>query len=153
MHKDARLKKHAQKSTKGAYMRRSKCFMARALALALVFGMLFLGCSTTQYGVAISNVSNIREVYIRNVGTSNWGTNIAGSLQDIDRSRFSAQVDIKVIDTNGITYSKYNVPFDDYAFVETSKERYVGTGTQALGILALAAILIPVLVVKGGEQK
>ena len=133
-------------------MRKKKFFLARALAIMLIFGMLSLGCSTSQYSVAINNVSNIREVYIRNAGAPNWGTNMADSLQDFDKSRFSSRVDIKVIDTNGIVYSKYNIPFDDSAFAETSKTHYMGTGSSVLmGALALG-ILIPILVVKGGNK-
>ena len=131
-------------------MRKSRFFMARVLAIVLILGMLFLGCSTTHHGVEISNVPNVREVNIRNAGTSNWGTNMAGSLHDIDKSRFSERVDVRVIDTNGIVYSKYNVPFDNAAFVETSKKRHIGIGTQALTAAVLLAILIPVLIV-GGE--
>jgi len=123
-------------------MRENKFFMTRVLSMVLVSGMLFWGCSTTQYSVAISNVSNVREAYIRNAGTSNWGANIAGSLQDIDISKFSARVDLRIVDNNGIVYSKNNVPFDDNAFVETSKERYMGTGTSIL----LGIIVIPVLI-------
>jgi hypothetical protein len=132
-------------------MVKNQFFVARALAIVLIFGMLFFGCSTTQHSVEISNVSNLREVYIRSTGTYNWGKNMAGSLHDIDKSIFSASVDIRVIDANGIAYSKYNVPFDDDTFVETSKERYMGIGTDLLTILAGAAILIPVIIL-GGDK-
>jgi len=135
-------------------MEKKKFFVAKVLAIVLTFGMLFLGCSTTQHDVAITNVFNAREVYIRNAGTPYWGTNIAGSLQGIDRSKFSGSVDIRVIDSNGIVYSKYNVPFNDNAFVETSKERYMGTGTKVvLGVLGAAAAvpLIIIGVMRGGE--
>jgi len=127
-------------------MKRCKIFLARVLSIVLVFGMLLTGCSTTQHGIAINNVSSVREVYIKNAGASNWGPNIAGNLQNIDVSRYSESIDIKVIDANGAIYSKYNVPFDDNAFAETGKERYMGTGTSilmgALGAVAAVTIII-----------
>ena len=131
-------------------MKKSKFFMSRVLVIVLAFGMLFLGCSTTQHSVAISNVPNVSEVYIRNAGTSNWGTNMAGGLQDIDKSRFSAKVDIRVIDTNGIVYNKYNVPFGDAAFVETSKNHYIGTGTSVL-LGVIGAAMLGSALIFGGE--
>jgi hypothetical protein len=119
-------------------MEKSKFLMEKVLAIVLICGMTFAGCTTTQHNVEISNVPNIREVYIRNAGTANWGANLAGNLQDIDRSRFSDRVDVRVIDANGIVFSKLNVPFNDAAFVETSSERYIGTGTTILlGLLLL----------------
>jgi hypothetical protein len=96
-------------------------FLLGMLVMVLVFGMTVVGCATTKHGVEISNVSNVREIYIRNAGTTNWGANIASTIQDIDTSRFSERVDIRVLDTNGVVYSKYNVPFNDAAFVETGK--------------------------------
>jgi len=126
-------------------MKKSRGFMARVLAIVLVFGMLFSGCSTTRHSVSISNVSNVKEVYIRNSGTSNWGTNLTGSLQNIDKLKFSEKVDIRVIDTNGITYSKYDVPFDDAAFEETGKERHMGKGSiillSVLGAVGAASMI------------
>jgi len=50
-----------------------------------------------------------------------------------------------IIDNNGIAYYKYDVPFDDNSFVETSKERYFGTGTQLIAGILLLAIAIPVV--------
>ena len=126
----------------GVYlMEKNKFFMARhnmarVLAIVLIFGMMFSGCATTRHGVEISNVqaSNIKEVNIRTAGTANWGSNMAKHLENIDRSKFSERVDIRVIDTNGIVYSKHNVPFDDAAFAQTSK-------TSSINQLAVAGVL------------
>ena len=56
---------------------------------------VFTGCATTYHGVEISNVRNVREIYIRNAGTTHWGTNMAGNLQNLEKSRFSERVDIR----------------------------------------------------------
>jgi len=96
-------------------------FLLGMLVMVLVFGMTVVGCATTKHGVEISNVSNVKEIYIRNAGATNWGANIANTMQDIDTSRFSEMVDIRVLDTNGVVYSRYNVPFNDAVFVETGK--------------------------------
>ena len=116
-------------------MRKSKFFTAGILAIVFIFGMLFLGCSTTQHSVTISNVSNIKEVYIRNTGTSNWGGNLAGHLQNIDKSKYSSMVDIRVIDSNGLVYSKNNVPFSDDAFEETTTKSVNETVKKLLPFL------------------
>jgi uncharacterized protein YceK len=111
------------------------------LVMVLVFGMTVVGCSTTVHSVEISNVSpnNIKETYIRNAGTTNWGSNVSKDLQNIDKSRFSATVDIRVVDTNGIVYEKYNVPFGDTAFELTGQTRSINM--TAFGIVLLAAII------------
>ena len=96
-------------------------FLLGMLVMVLVFGMAVVGCATTEHGVEINNVSNVKEIYIRNAGATNWGANIANTMQDIDTSRFSEMVDIRVLDTNGVVYSRYNVPFNDAVFVETGK--------------------------------
>jgi len=95
--------------------------VVRKLVTVLLLAIMIAGCSYTKHIIEISNVSNIREIYIRNTGTTNWGTNTVSKIQDIDKSRFSDTVDIRVIDSNGIIYTKYNVPFNDAAFVETDK--------------------------------
>jgi len=124
-------------------MKESKFFMFGMLVMVLVFGMSVSGCETTQHGVEISNVSanNIGEIYIRNAGTTNWGSNVAKNLQNIDKSIFSETVDIRIVDTNGIVYSKYNVPFDDAAFVEAGKtssmNMFAGLGLVGVGLAAL----------------
>ena len=124
-------------------MGKNKFYIAEALAIALIFTMTFAGCETTQHGVVISNVQNIREIYIKNAGRTNWGANLAGNINDIDISSFSTRVDIKVVDRNGIEYSKYNVPFGEGVFIETNKERHMGTGTQIL----MGALAIPILII------
>jgi len=88
------------------------------LIAVLLLGVMIIGCASTQHGIEISNVHNVRELYIRNTGTTDWGPNIANNMKNIDRSRFSEKVDIKVIDANGVVYTKDNVPSD---FVETGK--------------------------------
>jgi len=120
-------------------MNKSKFLMGGMLVMVLVFGMSVSGCATTRHGVEISNVSanNIKEVYIRNAGTTGWGSNMAGNLQNIDNSRFSQTVDIRVVDTSGVVYSKYNVPFGDAAFVETGKTSSMNPFVLAGGLLVL----------------
>jgi len=117
------------------------------LAGILIFGITLIGCKTTQHHLEISNVQSAREVYIRNAGAHNWGSNVAGHLKDIDKSKFSTRVDVRVIDANGIVYSKYNVPFGDAAFVETGKTRSINRGflysvTGVAGIVAIVLYLI-----------
>ena len=131
-------------------MKKNWFFMARVLTIVLIFGTVFAGCTTTHHNVSISNVQNVREVFIRNAGTSNWGTNMAGNLQDIDRSKYSESVDVRVIDTQGFIYSNYNVPFDDNAFTVTSSEKYMGMGTNFL-MVALAIPVLVLVLVFGGE--
>ena len=97
--------------------------IARKLVAVLLLGITVAGCAYTRYGIEISNVPHIREIYIRNAGTTNWGANIASDIRNIDKSKFSEMVDIRVIDANGVVYGKYNVPFNDAAFVETGKTR------------------------------
>jgi hypothetical protein len=132
---------------------KSKFFMAKVLAIVLIFGMTFAGCTTTHYGVAISNVPNVRTVSIRNAGASSWDYSIqADNLQNINRSRFSDRVDIKVVDASGIVYSRHNVPFDEAAFFET-RERHIGLGTSSVvtAILLAAAAGILLFGFPGGE--
>lgn len=106
----------------------------------LVLGMMVAGCATTHHSVEISNVSNIRELYIRNAGAVSWGTNIIGDIKSINKSNYSERVDIRVVDSNGIVYSKLNVPFGNTAFVETNKTST--PNIYALGALGLIVILI-----------
>jgi hypothetical protein len=127
----------------------NKSFFFSAMpVMMLVFGMTVVGCATTQHSVEIGNVPNIREIYIRNAGTTNWGTNMAGNLGNINKSIFSETVDIKVIDTNGIVYSKHNVPVDDAAFVVTEKKSSLNPaaggvlgGLLGIGLLVVLLIL------------
>jgi len=115
--------------------------LVKKLVAVLLLGIMVAGCASTQYGIEVSNVLNIREINIRNAGAANWGANTASIMQDIDRSRFSERVDIRVIDTNGVVYSKYNVPFNDAAFVETGKT----SSPNLVGLLALLGAGLAVL--------
>jgi hypothetical protein len=127
-------------------MRKSKFFMVGMLAMVLIFGITVVGCATSRHSVEINNVRNISEIYIRNAGTTNWGNNIVKDLQNIDKSRFSEMVDIRVLDTNGVVYSNYNVPFDDAAFVETNKTSSLNPyASGALGIALIVILLVVAL--------
>ena len=87
----------------------------------LVFQMAFMGCKTTQHNVEITNVPNVRGIYIRNAGTNSWSENLAG--KNINKTDYSERVDIRVIDANGLVYSKTNVSFADNDFVEIGRMR------------------------------
>jgi len=102
-------------------MKKNSFFVVGKLAAVLLLGVTVVGCTTTQHSIEISNIprASINEVYIKNAGTTNWGYNIAANLNNIDITRYSQRVDIKVV-ARGIVYSKYNVPFDESAFVKTS---------------------------------
>ena len=114
-------------------MKKIRIFVLEKLVAILLLGVTLAGCTTTRYGLEITNVSrtDIREVYIRNSGTTHWGSNIAGSMHNIDISRYSQRVDIRVVDTRGIVYSRHNVPFN---FVETGQTRSMNN-FAALGIV------------------
>jgi len=118
--------------------------MKKVTAMMILFGIIviaFTGCSTTRYGVEISNVPNVREIRIRNAGTTQWGVNLAGNRDNIDVSGFSEMVDIMVVDANGIVHSRHNVPFTDAAFV-VARETYIGMGTNVLaGFIALGGLI------------
>jgi len=121
--------------------------MKKLLPYMILIGIIvttFAACTTTRYGVQIGNVPNVREVHIRNAGAAHWGANLAGSLGNIDRSSFSERVDIRVVDTNGIVHSRYDVPFGAGVFSETGRSRSINTfaGLGLLGgLIALLAIL------------
>ena len=124
--------------------------MKKVTTLMVLIGIIattFAGCTTTRYGVNIANVPNVSEVFIRNAGTTSWGLNIAGRLDNFDRTVFSDTVDVRVVDTNGIVHSRYNTPFGEAAFVET-RTNYSGVGTSVLwsGILIGALVAVLVLV-------
>jgi len=117
------------------------------MALIGIILTSFVGCTTTRYRVEISNVHNIRELNIRNAGATHWGMNLAGNRDNIDISGFSERVDIRVVDTNGIVHSRYNVAFDAAAF-DVTRESYMGTGSYVLmgvgalgGLIALIALV------------
>ena len=122
--------------------------IAAVLVLVLAFGSL--GCATSQHGIEFSNVSaaNLREVYIRNAGSNSWGSNMVRELDNIDRTRFSSTVDMRVVDNNGIVYTKYGVSLGDSAFIETEKN---STLNPFAGILLATAILIPLLIFTSGD--
>ena len=126
-------------------MMKDRFHVAGKLVAVLLLGITVAGCATTRHGIEISNVQNIREIYIRNAGTTNWGTDIASNVQNINKSIFSESVDIRVIDTNGVVYSRYDVPFNDAAFVETGKQSsfnpFALAGLAGAGLLVL--LLIP----------
>ncbi|MCL2443302.1 MAG: hypothetical protein FWD13_07530 [Treponema sp.] len=130
-------------------MKKSKFFMARILAIVLLFGMLFLGCATNHYSLVISNVHNARQVQIRDAGTTQWIA--AGNLQEFDRSRFSERVDIRVVDSDGLVYTKYDVPFARNDFEVTSKESYIGMGSTFLGTGLLGIIVFIYFILGGGQ--
>jgi hypothetical protein len=107
----------------------------------LLLGFTFFGCASTQHGIEINNVPNVREVYIRNAGTDDWRE---VSANDIYRSVFSDMVDIKVIDANGFRYSRYNIPFDDAAFVMTGKTSTINP-IALTSLIAIGAVAIFIL--------
>jgi len=117
--------------------------VARKLVAVLLLGITVAGCASTQHGIEISNVLNIKELYIRNAGVTNWGTNIASNMQNIDKTKFSERVDLRVVDSNGVVYSRYNAPFNDAAFVETGKTSSMNLFAQ----LGLAGALLAVLII------
>jgi len=132
---------------------RSIFHVASKLVAVLLLVITVAGCANTRHGIEINNVPNIREVYIRNAGSTNWSTNIASNLQNIDKSRFSEMVDINVIDNNGIVYSSYNVPFNDSSFVETGKTSSPNLFASA-GIAATLAVVLLIILPKSkkGEE-
>jgi len=120
--------------------------MKKIAAIMVLIGIIatFAGCTTTRYSVQIAGVPNISSVQIRNAGTTHWGANLAARLGDIDVSQFSDRVDIRVVDTNGIVHSRYNVPFHSDAFTET-RQRHSGTGTAVMGGIVLLGGLIALI--------
>ena len=126
--------------------------MKKVTAMMILFGIIviaFTGCSTTRYGVEISNVPNVREIRIRNAGTTQWGVNMAGNRDNIDVSGFSEMVDIMVVDANGIVHSRHNVPFTDAAFVVT--HRTTSINNYAAGAVVLGGALIFGIIFGGGN--
>jgi len=116
-----------------------------AVMLICVIAVAFTGCATTTiYGIEVGNVPNIGRVYIRNAGATHWGSSISGgNLQDIDRSRFSERVDIRVVDATGAIFSRYNVPFDVASFVETNRS----SETNAAGYLLFATVILSAIII------
>jgi hypothetical protein len=130
-------------------MKGNEFFAIGKLIAILLLGVTIVGCATTQYGLHISNVprANISAVYIRNAGTTNWGNNIVANLNNIDRTRYSQTVDIRVVDNRGVVYSKYDIPFNDSAFVESettsSINLFAGLGLLGVGLAILYLIPKP----------
>jgi len=120
-------------------------YITRLPIMLLVFyvGIMPAGCTTTKYHVEISNVRNISEIYIRNAGSISWGSNMVNNLNDIDKSRYSNRVDIRVVDSSGIVYSKLNVPFGDNAFIETDKTTSMNI-YAIIGVLGVAGLIFSI---------
>ena len=124
----------------------NKSHVVSKMVALLLLVMMLAGCATTQYGIQITNVQPSR-LYIRNAGTTVWGSNIVGNMQNIDRSLFSEMVDIRVVDAAGTVFTRQNVPFNDAAFVQTEVTRsmniwgWVGIGAVGLGaLIAISAL-------------
>ena len=155
----------------------ARSFIAGVLVIVLIFGMMTTGCVTkSHYSVEISSgkgevesssgkgemdrygrpqTLNTREVFIRNTGTTDWGPNMAWNLQNIDKSKYSARVDIRVVDTDGIVYSKYDVPFDNAAFVVTRKNEeanFAGLFLYSLAPIAVLGILALIVSAARGQN-
>lgn len=125
-----------------------------AMVLVSIILPMLISCTTTQHGLSISNVPNVSELYLRNAGTTDWIR--VANIQDIDRSKFSDRVDIRVIDTYGAVYSRFNVPFDDENFTETNRMKYSGKGTKAMEIfmyIVMLAGIITFLALVDWEEK
>ena len=124
-------------------MKKNRFIVLEKLITILLLGVIVAGCKTTNYGVEITNVprTNIRAVYIRNAGTTDWGYNVASILTNINRTRYSQTVDIRVVDNNGVVYSTYNVPFDDAAFSYTGDTKSLNIIGQLGLIVALAGTI------------
>lgn len=95
--------------------------LTSTMMLVCVITTAFTGCATRFYGIDVSNVPNVSRVYIRNAGTTSWGASMS-RLQYIDISGFSNRVDIRVVDTNGAVFSRYDVPFDAASFEVTRRD-------------------------------
>jgi len=118
-----------------------------AVILLCITVPMFTSCrTTTAYAVGVRGVPNVRELYIRNAGTASWGANLAGSINDIDVSRFPGNVDIRVVGTDGVIHSRYNIPFAS-AFVQTDSRSEANAAGNLLGALALLGGLIALLAV------
>jgi len=115
--------------------------VTRKLVTILLLGVTVAGCKSIQYGVEISNVprANIKAVYIRNAGTTNWGNDIVANLNNIDRTKYSQLVDIRVVDSNGVVYSKYDVPFNEDAFLESGTTSYLN-GVAGLFLMGATVV-------------
>ena len=84
------------------------------MALCIIISsFVSTGCAVNYQGMSFQNAqSGIREVYIRNAGTENWGKAIPitnNSIAHIDRLTFARRVDIKAIDHRGNIFGASNV--------------------------------------------
>ena len=118
-----------------------KKITAAIVLIGIVVPMVTACRTTTTYTLAVRGVPNVRELYIRNAGSASWGANLAGSINDIDISRFPRNVDIRVVDANGIVHSRYNIPFAS-AFVETDSDSQMNLAGSLLGAVALLGLII-----------
>ena len=123
---------------------KEKCHVAGRLVAILLLVIMLAGCATTQYGIEIAN-AQVSRLYIRNAGTTSWGPNIADNRHDINRSLFSEMVDIRVVDTAGAVHSRFNVPFNDAAFVQTEVVRTA----NVFALAGIAAAGLAVLIILG----
>ncbi|MCL2833225.1 MAG: hypothetical protein FWD78_08650 [Treponema sp.] len=125
-----------------------KCVKKKAGILLFTLVIILAGCATTQHELVINNISpnNIKEIYIKNAGTANWGANMVKNVDNIDLSAFTNTVDIKVIDNNNTVYSKYNVSFNDAAFTESGTTSTMNT---FVGVILLGGIITGLVMISG----
>jgi len=118
-----------------------------AVILLCITVPMFTSCrTTTAHVVEVRGVPNVRELHIRNAGTASWGANLAGAINDVDVSRFPGNVDIRVVSTDGVVHSRYNIPFAS-TFVQTDSRSEMNTAGEVLGLLTLLGGAIALLVV------
>ena len=100
--------------------------------------LLFTGCATTYYSVEVVKPqgADIKEFYIRNTGTTNWGEAIKGSeITNFDRKKYPNFVDVRVIDSSGIIYSKYNVSLDEQDFTVVNEKSHMNKVIKTILLL------------------
>gem|GEM_PF-2879699 len=113
-----------------------------AVILLCITVPMFTGCrTTTAHVVEVRGVPNVSELHIRNAGAASWGANLAVAINDIDVSRFPGNVDIRVVGTDGVIHSRYNIPFAS-AFVETDSRSQMNTIGSTLGLLVILGGLL-----------
>jgi hypothetical protein len=103
------------------------------------------GCVTKNHyrlNIATSQGTPIREVYIRNAGTTNWGSPIpAFRLASFDIEKYSRNVDIRVVDTAGGVHTRLNVNLDDSQFRIDSQTTDAPAAQVLVALVGLALIL------------
>ena len=142
-------------------MRRNRFFRAEVLLVTLVIGMTVVGCTTYNHFQSIRNEtsSTIAKVYIKDTGSSDWGSirrvplinRERGTIAYVDEYTIvnGAQViffrdlvnsatpksitnkDIRVIDTNNLSYSKFDVPIHYNTTKQVNVLMFAGTSTIA----------------------